>query len=342
MPDQTPRTTVVVVTWRGRNLIGTCLDALAAQTTPHRVLVVDNASTDGTAAVLAARPVRGALPVRVVRLRRNAGYAGGLAAVLPAVDTSYMAWLNDDAEPEPDWLAALESALDGDPGVAAAGSVLLDGGGAVLSAGVRLTPLGYGADVAPGGDATASEIDVTASRTNVTVPGIDAVGEVFGFCGGAALLRTGALRAAGGVPGGFFCYYEDTDTSWRLRLAGHRIVTVPGARVRHRHGASSEPGSERFHRWNERNRLLMLLRCAPAGVALREVARFAAITVALPARRRVPGAANFRVPLRLRVLAEVAVGLPPAVVARIRIGRNATAPRVQLWRRWARAAGKAS
>jgi GT2 family glycosyltransferase len=355
VPDRSPRTTVVVVTWRGLDLIGACLDALAAQTTPHRVLVVDNASTDGTAAVLATRPVRAARPVRVVRLRRNAGYAGALAAVLPGVDTPYVAWLNDDAEPEPGWLAALESTLDGHPDVAAAGSVLLDGGGAVQSAGVRLTPLGEGADV----------IDVPAP------------GEVFGFCGGAALLRTGALRAAGGVPAGFFCYYEDTDTSWRLRLAGHRIVTAPGARVRHRHGASSEPGSGRFHRWNERNRLLMLLRCAPAGVALRELARFTAITAALPVRRwlgavvpvrrwlgavvpvrrwqdaaaptqrwqgavaparqRVPEAANFRLALRLRVLAEVAVRLPPALVARARIGRRTAVPRARVWCRWARA-----
>ncbi|MBW0011341.1 MAG: glycosyltransferase, partial [Pseudonocardiales bacterium] len=48
------RTTVVVVTWQGRGLVGRCLDALAAQTRPHRVLVVDNASTDGTAAEIAA------------------------------------------------------------------------------------------------------------------------------------------------------------------------------------------------------------------------------------------------------------------------------------------------
>jgi GT2 family glycosyltransferase len=357
VPDRSPRTTVVVVTWRGQDLIGACLDALAAQTVPHRLLVVDNASTDGTAAVLAARPVR------VVRLRRNAGYAGALAAVLPGVDTRYVAWLNDDAEPEPGWLAALESTLDGHPDVAAAGSVLLDGSGAVQSAGVRLTPLGYGADVTVPG----KSVDVTVPGKSVQVSAPDegtdgpAPGEVFGFCGGAALLRTGALRAAGGVPAGFFCYYEDTDTSWRLRLAGHRVVTAPGARVRHRHGASSEPGSERFHRWNERNRLLMLLRCAPAGIALRELARFAAITAALPVRRwrdagtrahrqapgaqersRVPDAANFRTRLRLRVLAAVVVGLPAAMVARIRIGRLATVPRAQLWCRWARAADTAS
>jgi GT2 family glycosyltransferase len=308
VPDREPRTTVVVVTWRGRDLVGACLDALAAQTRRHRLLVVDNASADGTAAVLAAREVP------AVRLRRNAGYAGALAAALPRIDTPYLAWLNDDAEPEPRWLAELESTLDRLPEVAAAGSVLLGDGGEVLSAGVRLTPYGYGADT-----------------------GFDpAVSEVFGVCGGAALLRTGALRAVGGVPAGFFCYYEDTDTSWRLRLAGHRVVTVPSARVRHRHGASSGHGSPRFHRWNERNRLLMLLRCAPALVAARELARFAAITAALAMRRGVPDAPNLRAPLRLAVLAEVAARLPAALLARARIGRRSAVSRSRVWQRWAR------
>jgi GT2 family glycosyltransferase len=271
------------------------------------VLVVDNASADGTAAVLRGHP---SAP-RVVRLPRNAGYAGALAAALPMIGTPYLAWLNDDAEPEPGWLAALESTLDTRPEVAAAGSVLLADGGAVQSAGVRLTPLGYGADMH------------------------EATSEPFGFCGGAALLRTPVLRAAGGVPARFFCYYEDTDTSWRLRLAGHRVVTVPAARVRHRHGASSEPGSPRFHRWNERNRLLMLLRCAPAPVAARELARFLAITAALPTRRRRRQSANFRVGLRLRVLAEVVAALPGTLAERFRIGRRATVPRAEVWRRWA-------
>jgi hypothetical protein len=50
----------------------------------------------------------------------------------------------------------------------------------------------------------------------------------FGFCGGAALLRTDALRRLDGVPGSLFCYYEDTDTSWRLRLAGYQVVCRAG------------------------------------------------------------------------------------------------------------------
>ncbi len=309
--DDTARTTVVVVTWRGREHIATCLDAVAAQTRPHRVLVVDNASGDGTAALLAAHPSR----PRVHRLRANAGYAGGLAAVCPDVATEFVAWLNDDTAPGPDWLARLEDALDGNPAAAAASARLESAAGAVISVGVELTADGHGRDL-------------DTDRTGDT--------DVFGFCGGAALLRTADLAAAGGVPAGFFCYYEDTDTSWRLRLRGRTVVSVPAARVVHRHGASSRPGSRLFHRWNERNRLYMLVRCAPAGVALRELARYAALTAVLPVRRLlgrdVPAAWNFRTGLRLQVLAEVLVRLVPLARARRAVTRRATADRATVWR----------
>ncbi|MEU4801892.1 glycosyltransferase [Actinosynnema sp. NPDC023587] len=300
-----PSTTVVVVTWRGRDHITACLDALAEQR-PHRTLVLDNASDDGTAALVAAHPTG----PTAVRLPRNAGYAGALAAVLPHVDTEFIAWLNDDAVPDAGWLGHLEDALRAAPGAAAATSSLLLADGATQSVGVRLTADGHGADLVRAGH------------------------EVFGFCGGAALLRTDALKSCGGVPSGFFCYYEDTDTAFRLRLAGHRVIPVGPARVRHRHGASTNPGSRLFHRWNERNRLLMLLRCAPARVAVAQVARFAALTAVLPFRRA-PEAGNFRLPLRLQVLAEVVLRLPATAVQRFAIGRRAKVSRAAVWRDWA-------
>ncbi|HEX2131912.1 MAG TPA: glycosyltransferase family 2 protein [Actinophytocola sp.] len=303
--NDTTRTTVVVVTWRGRDHLAGCLDALAAQTRPHRVLVVDNASDDGSAEVLAAHPAE----PTVHRTAANVGYAGALAAALPLVETEFMAWLNDDAAPGKDWLELLEATLDEHADAAAASPRLETPAGDVQSVGVVLTADGHGADAV--------------------------AGPVFGFCGGAALLRTAALVEAGGVPEAFFCYYEDTDTAWRLRLRGWSVRSVPAARVRHLHGASTRPGSALFHRWNERNRLAMLVRCAPAVVAARELARFAAITAALPVRRLlgrpVPDAANFRVGVRLRVLAEVAARLPRLLAQRAEIGRHATRPRAEVW-----------
>jgi GT2 family glycosyltransferase len=305
------RSTVIVVTWRGRDHVGRCLDALAAQDRPHSTLVLDNASDDGTAELVAAHPSG----PRVLRLPRNAGYAGGLAAAVADLRTPFVAWLNDDAAPSKDWLGRLEDALEADPRAGAAGATLVTDDGAVQSAGVALTADGHGVDLTTPGPGT------------------------FGFCGGAALLRADALDSVGGVPAGFFCYYEDTDTAWRLRLAGWRVVPVADATASHLHGASSRPGSFDFHRWNERNRLLMLLRCAPLSVALAQCARFGLLTAVLPVRRLlgrpVPAALNFTARLRLLVSAEVVARLPATLLARRRIGRRSSVGRSAVWRAWA-------
>jgi GT2 family glycosyltransferase len=286
-----PSTTVLVVTWRARDFLADCLTGLRAQTAAHRLLVVDNASDDGTAAVLAGFP-----EATVLRLDRNRGFAGGVAAGLAAVSTPYVALLNDDAVPAPGWLAALEAGLG--PHAAVTSRLLLPSG-AVNNAGVVLLATGYGADRglgAPGGYAEPAE--------------------VFGFSGGAALLRVAAVRAVGGFPAPFFLYYEDTDTSWRLRLAGHSIGYVPGAEVRHAHSRSADQTSVLFSFHNERNRLLMLVRCAPASFALRQVARFVLTTASLATKRDRPPAPHFRVSVRLRVLASFLRLLPWALRSR--------------------------
>jgi GT2 family glycosyltransferase len=321
--DPPARVTVLVVTWRAVDLLPACLDSLRAQTLPHDLLVVDNASTDGTAALLAERYPE----ARVLRLPRNAGFAGGVAAGLAAVASPYVAVLNDDAVAEPGWLAALVAALDAEPRAGAVTSRLLLGGATpalVNNAGVVLRRDGYGADRGLG------EPDG---------PPYDVAAEVFGFSGGAALMRREAVEAIGGFPARFFLYYEDTDTSWRLRLAGWTVRYEPGARVRHVHSASSDQRSASFAFFNERNRLLMLTRCAPAGVVARAVARFPVTTASLAAkralRRPVPPAEHFRTRLRLRVLASYGRLLPWALRERRRVRAASTVDRRAVWSRWA-------
>lgn len=317
-----PDVTVLVVTWRARELLRKCLAALDAQTAPHRLLVVDNASTDGTAALLAE--LLADLPgARVLRLPRNAGFAGGVAAGMAEVSTPWVALLNDDAEPAPGWLAALLAAAAADHDLVAVTSRLLLPSGTVNNAGVVLRPDGYGADRGLG------EPDG---------PPFDTPAEVFGFSGGAALLQMAALQSAGGFPAPYFLYYEDTDTSWRLRLAGGRIAYAPGAAVRHAHSASADQASAAFSFHNERNRLLTLTRCAPAGFALRQLARFGLTTGSLAAkrvlRRPLPPAPHFRVGLRLRVLGSYARLLPWALRTRRQVSRRSTVDRAVLARQW--------
>ena len=321
-PGPATDVTVLVVTWRARELLQKCLAALDAQTLPHHLLVIDNASTDGSADLLVQHAV-GRPRVRVRRLPRNEGFAGGVAAGLAVIDTGWVALLNDDAEPAPGWLAALVAAADPAIDVVAVTSRLLLPSGRIDNAGVELRRDGYGADRglgAPDG------------------PPFHLSDEVFGFSGGAALLQMDAVRSAGGFPAPYFLYYEDTDTSWRLRLAGGRVRYAPDAVVRHAHSASTDQASALFSFHNERNRLLTLTRCAPAGVALRQLGRFGLTTGSLAAkralRRPLPPAPHFRIRLRLRVLASYARLLPWALRTRRQIGRRAVLSRAEMAGRW--------
>lgn len=355
--------TVVVVTHRGRELLPSCLDALDRQTARHALLVVDNGSADGTADYLATRLPAGS----VLRLEVNRGFAGGVAAGLTGVMTRFAALINDDAVAEPDWLdlllrqAAEEDISDiaaGDhplPGAtdgrAAAWTSMLvraDEPGIVQNAGGGLLRSGYGTDLLTGRPAPAHR----ASRRNRTDAGVEDIQdiqdiqdemvgapEVFGFCGGAVLLRTAAVTAVGGFPAEFFLYYEDTDLSFRLRSAGWVVRRVPGSRVAHAHSATSDQRSALFHRYNERNRLWFLVRNAPGPLTTGALLRFVVTTGSLAARRLLrqpaPPAPNLQIGLRVGVLREVAVALPRLLRERRTMRRRALVPATAIWREWA-------
>jgi GT2 family glycosyltransferase len=112
----------------------------------------------------------------------------------------------------------------------------------------------------------------------------DAPVEVFAWCGGAVLLRPDYLADVGLFDERFFLYYEDTDLSWRGRARGWRYRTVPSSVVRHVHSASTGEGSEVFAYHVERNRLLMLVKDAPARLAVEQVVRHVLVTLSYARR----------------------------------------------------------
>jgi GT2 family glycosyltransferase len=116
-----PVVTVVVLNWNGAHLLGDCLRALAAQDVPEgrmQTWVVDNASSDGSLRLLADE-----FPwVRVIANDRNDGFAGGNNLALREVTTPFVALVNNDARPEPDWLRRLLEPFS-EPGAERLGAV---------------------------------------------------------------------------------------------------------------------------------------------------------------------------------------------------------------------------
>ncbi|MGO1316379.1 MAG: glycosyltransferase family 2 protein [Cellulomonadaceae bacterium] len=267
-----PLVRVVVVNWNGADLLPACLESVLAQDLPPdavETVVVDNASTDGSVALLRSRFPN----VQVVQNAMNTGFAGGVEEGLKNLTASFVTLLNNDARLEPDAVRVMVETLESEPGLGAVTALILldDQSSATL---VNST----GNIVLTSGSAT----DRDWMRP---LDELDSPPEVFGFCGGAATLRTRALDDVGGFDTSLFLYYEDTDLSWRLRAAGWDIRFERGAVAWHRHAASTGTTSPVFRFYNNRNALIVLARYAPGRTLLRAVAR----QLAAPVRHTLSG-----------------------------------------------------
>ena len=219
---------IVIVNWNGQLLLETCLPAALAQTYPDfDVIVVDNGSHDGSAGWIAAHYPQ----VRLIRNTENAGFAAANNQAFAASSAPYLALLNSDAAPEPDWLAEMVHAMESDERVGACAPRILrwDDHGVIDSLGLAIDRSG-----------TAWEWQSGQSADQDASP---AVREVFGASGAACLLRRAMLDDIGAFDEDFFAYLEDADLAWRARLADWRCLYVPAAIVYHRHSASGGEGS---------------------------------------------------------------------------------------------------
>jgi GT2 family glycosyltransferase len=229
---------VLIVNWNAGTLLQRCLQSLAAQRRPaDRIVVVDNASTDESLAI--AAPLLDG--VELIRLDRNAGFASANnVAARAAGDADALALLNPDAFPEPDWLAALVDAAERFPEFVAFASQLrldaapdrLDGAGDSYHVSGRAWRNGHNAPVAtwPAGEH-----------------------EVFAPCAAAAMYRRAMFEEIGGFDESYFCYFEDVDLGFRLRLLGYRTLYVPASVVRHVSSALSGYRSDFAVYHGERN-----------------------------------------------------------------------------------------
>ncbi len=244
------RVTVVVPSWNSARWLRGCLAALERQSfRDFAVLVV--ASDADSAAAAAGAPSEPA----VQRLPVNRGFAAAANAGWETATTPYVALLNPDTLPEPDWLAALVACLDetGEQTAAIASRMLAMSEPAILDdAGDAFT--WYGSAIKRGHGEPASRYERRE--------------EVLSACAGAALYRRSALVALGGFDEAFGSYLEDVDLGLRARLLGYRCVYEPSARVRHA-GGGSDLARHAYVRLVTCNRLLLLVKCVPLRLLLR-------------------------------------------------------------------------
>jgi GT2 family glycosyltransferase len=217
---------VVIVNWNGERFLDRCLSALLAQTVaPHEIILVDNASSDASLTIVQRFPT-----VRLLAQNENLGFARGnnLAIEAASAESGWIALLNPDAFLEPCWLEALLSAARDYPAFDVFGSKLLnsadpailDGAGDAYHISGRVWRIGRGERVS----------FVSEQAHEVSSP-----------CAAAAMYRRSALLEVGGFDEDYFCYVEDVDLGFRLRLAGYRCLYVPSS-VAHHVGSGTTGG----------------------------------------------------------------------------------------------------
>lgn len=237
---------VVIVTFNSRAHFPRLKAALEAQTHPFTLVVIDNASR------AEERPAATDFPAgaEIRLMERNLGFAEGNNVAAASLDTDFIALLNPDAFPAPGWLAQLVGAARANPDAAAFGSTQIS-----AEDGTRFDGLGDCYHVAGVPWRGGYGWPVTRGARS---------GDCFSPCAAAALYRTSVWRELGGFDERFFCYCEDVDLGFRIRLAGHRVVQAGDAVVHHVGGASSGRRSAFAVFHGTRNRLWTFVKNMPA------------------------------------------------------------------------------
>ena len=232
LPAEPPRperrqASILMLCWNQLELTKKCVAALRSNTPEalYELIVVDNASTDGTREYLMGLE-RECQNVRVVVNRENLGFVGGNNAAASLAATDNLVLLNNDTEPQPGWLEALLGTLAADPSAGAVGAKLVYPSGRLQEAGGIIFSDASGWNYGRGQDPQD--------------PRFNFVREV-DYCSGACLLvRRQLFLADGGFDTRYApAYYEDTDLCFRLRQAGWRVVYQPASVIIHHEGGTA-------------------------------------------------------------------------------------------------------
>jgi len=240
---------IVILSWNVCDLLRQCLKSVARDrplSADHpllatEIIVVDNASSDGSAEM-----VRAEFPdVRLIANQANRGYTGGNNDGIAAATGRYVMILNPDTRVLDDALAALVSYADVHPDVGVVGPQLLNSDGSVQSSRRRFPTLITGLFESTWLEPLAPRN--VLQRYYVLDQPDDAIQEVDWLFGACFLVRREVIQQVGALDEGFFMYSEEMDWCRRIRQAGWKVVYLPEAQVIHYGGKSSDQVAAQRH-----------------------------------------------------------------------------------------------
>jgi GT2 family glycosyltransferase len=229
--------TIVIVTYNSRDSLEPCLASIARHASRARVVVVDNASADDPAPIVAGHRAT------LVRNHTNRGFAAGVNAGLQQAEGEFVALLNPDCALHDGALERLQAELQAHPEAALVGPQILNADGSLQGSARGDPSLVTGLF---GRTTLLTRLFPNArwSRQNIRIDEATiARGESFAVdwvSGACMMARRAALDAVGGFDERYFLYWEDADLCRRLRNRGHTVRYVPAAKVMHIGGRSSD------------------------------------------------------------------------------------------------------
>lgn len=245
-----PLCSVIIVTYNGKDLLKRFLPSIVAQDYPnYEVIIVDNASSDGT-----AKFVKENYPnFRIVACDENYGTAEGSNTGAKHCKGEYILWLSNDMELEPDFIRLLVERSESDPKI-----------GICTCKMRRWDTNNNKTNII---DSVGGNIDIfgfpDARGINQVDNGqLNGFGEVFFSFGGAMLIKREVFEKTGGYDRCYFTLGDDIDLSWRTWLLGYKVTAEPGAVLYHRVSATLGTlfGRSQKRFWSERNTLRSILK----------------------------------------------------------------------------------
>jgi GT2 family glycosyltransferase len=218
-----PLVSIIVVNFNGAEFLRKCILSVLTSLGEFELVVVDNASTDDSMAVLGSFSDE---RIRVIRNRANLGFAEGNNVGSKIASGEFLLFLNNDTRVDPSWLIPLLKTMEGDADVAIVQSKLVslkDNGKTIDSRGDFVDTYGS---------------MFCRDQGLLNSPETDKDEEVFSARGAAMMIRRDVFFEVGMFDPDFFMGYEDADLSWRVRLSGWKVMCVPSSVVYHEGGGT--------------------------------------------------------------------------------------------------------
>jgi len=252
-----PKVAVVILNWNGQKLLEQFLPAVIQNTTYYdaEIIVADNASSDNSLVFLETHYSQ----IRIIKLDKNYGFAGGYNKALKEVNAKYFLLLNSDVSPGPGWLESLVETMEKNASIGACMPKIkafnspesFEYAGAC---GGYIDLFGY--PFCRGRILDHIEKDKHQYENTLSV---------FWASGASLLINSELYFSAGGLDEDFFAHMEEIDLCWRIKNMGYQIMVVPSSEVFHVGGATLSQQNSHKTYLNFRNNLFMMVKNLSSG-----------------------------------------------------------------------------